>query len=150
MKSIEELIRDLSWNHSQEVQNMAIEKLSNLSGKDVILIAKHSDVCSKECWQNASVVLKQIGYPKNQEALPYLMDWFQDDNWSGVSTITELLKEIDPIVLKPHIEKAMLRVKEENDEDWALGILKFLDELQITKMFEDSFIKELRDILNGN
>lgn len=44
MKSIKELIQELNWDNSQEVQDMAIEKLSNSSEKDVILIAKHSDI----------------------------------------------------------------------------------------------------------
>ncbi len=151
MKDTRQLIKDLNWNNSDEMQQTAIKELSDLDGEDIILMAKQSnDLCSKPCWHNAALVLKNIGYPRNKVALPYLMEWFQDLNWPGVVTIIELLKEIDLKVLLPYIEKASSKAIQEKDECWAFGLIHLIKELKIVKNdFDNPMILELLDDLTN-
>jgi hypothetical protein len=150
MNNLETNILNLSWHKPVDIQEKAIKELSSrLKGNDVVFLAKKSnELCSKECWHNASVILKQIGYPNNKAAFPYLMEWFQDLNHPGVANIIELLSEIDKNELKPHIEKGILKAIEEKDEDWGLGLLTLLNELKITKLFDEKLIQDLNTLAN--
>ncbi|MEH6944076.1 DUF5071 domain-containing protein [Bacillus sp. JJ722] len=149
MTALEKLILDLNWHKPDAIQEYAMDELSKLKGKDVVLLAKQSnDLLSKCCWYNASIVLNQIGYPNNQEALPYLMEWFQDTNWPGVDIIIVLLKNIDPSIVKPFIEQGIMRAMEEHDEDWGLGLLWLINDLNMSSLFEDNLIKELKFLAN--
>ncbi|MGO4890635.1 DUF5071 domain-containing protein [Anaerobacillus sp. MEB173] len=149
MNNVESNILNLSWHKPVDVQEKAIKELSNLKGNEVVFLAKKSnELCSKECWQNASVVLKQIGYPNNKAAFPYLMEWFQDLNHPGVANIIDLLSEIDKNELKPHIEQAILKAMEEKDEDWGLGLLTLINELKITKYFDGMLVQDLKTLAN--
>ena len=145
MNKIKEYIINLSWHKPNDIQEKAIKELSSLKGNDVVLLAKQTnELCSKECWHNASVVLKQIGFPNNKAALPYLMEWFKDLNHPGVVNIIELLMEIDKNKLKPHIQHGIQQAIKEKDEDWGLGLLFLIHELKATNCFDGKLIKELK------
>lgn len=133
MESIEDLIKALDWDNPEYVTYKAMRELLNVNEEEAILLANQSnDLCRKPCWHNAAIILKEIGYPRNRLTLPYLMIWFQDVNWPGVSTIVELLKEIDEEILIPHIKCAMEKALIDNDECWAFGILWLLSGLNIS------------------
>lgn len=133
---IYELIKNLNWNRPDAVQKHAINELSisNLRNSEIILLAKQSnDLCSKPCWDNAAIVLKNIGYPRNEVALPYLMEWFQDITWPGVRPIIEMLKEIDNRILTPYIEDASEIALGIKDDCWANGLLYLINGLGISR-----------------
>lgn len=133
MEDIKTLIKDLDWNKPDHITYKAMQKLFKVNEEEAILLADQSnDICSKPCWHNASLVLKEIGYPRNMLTLPYLMNWFQDVNWPGVPTIIELLKDIDVEILVPHIKCAMKNAVKHKDTCWAFGILYLLDMLNIS------------------
>ncbi|WP_097026361.1 DUF5071 domain-containing protein [Clostridium peptidivorans] len=132
MEDIKKLIKDLDWNKPEDITHRAMKELFKVNEEEAILLADQSnDSCSKCCWYNASIILKEIGYPRNRLTLPYLMSWFQDVNWPGVPKIIELLKGIDIEILIPHIKYAMEKALKEEDDFWAFGILRLLDELNI-------------------
>ncbi|MFC5452369.1 hypothetical protein [Paenibacillus aestuarii] len=134
MEGIHQLIRELSWNQPENIQQNAVEKLSNLKGKDVILLAIQSnELCSKSCWDNAAIVLGNIGYPNNRAALPYLMELFQDLTWPGVRPIITTLKDINKKILIPFIENASVRAINKHDDCWANGIIYLINELDFTE-----------------
>jgi hypothetical protein len=81
MEDIKYLIRDLDWNKPKHITQKAMIELLKANEDEAILLANQSnDLCSKSCWYNASIILKEIGFPRNKLALPYLMNWFQDVN----------------------------------------------------------------------
>ncbi|MGM9924461.1 MAG: DUF5071 domain-containing protein [Bacillus sp. (in: firmicutes)] len=143
MNGVERRIQDLNWYKPAEVQQRAVKELSKIKGKDVILLARQSnELCDKACWHNAAIILKEIGYPDNREALPYVMEWFQDINWSGVEHIIELLKEIDLSISLPYMERAVLRAIRERDQEWAHGLLLLAHELRAIHLFESGLAAE--------
>jgi len=149
LEDIHQLIKDLSWNNPENVRLHAVKELSNLKGEDVILLAKQSnDLCSKPCWDNAAIVLKNIGYPANKMALPYLMEWFQDITWPGVRPIITTLKDIDTKKLIPYIENASASAINEHDDCWASGLIYLINELNIDKadFINDKLLRELEKI----
>lgn len=138
IENVKKYIADLDWNNTKEVQENAIEKLvMSLEGEEVILLASQDSPCNKNCWYNAAIVLKEIGYPRNKEAIPYLMNWFQDLNWPGVKTIVELLRKvgIEEVV---HIKTAMEKAIVNKDEIWVEGLEYLAQELGITGCFNRS------------
>lgn len=146
MKSIRKRIRDLHWDKPRHVQENAVKKLSKLSGEDAVTLAKHTPDFPKPCWENAALALQKIGYPEIKEALPYMMEWFQDINWPGTEIFVDIFRTIDPAILQPHIEAAAISIKQENDESWALGILQLIHRLDMTSLFKDDFFKDLEMI----
>ncbi|MCQ4925291.1 hypothetical protein NE686_19460 [Tissierella carlieri] len=73
-----ELIDNLSWNCSNEVQNKAIEDLSKLPIKDIKYLIQPN---GKECWGNAAIVIKnilatnKISNQEEKDSLFSLMEW---------------------------------------------------------------------------
>ncbi|AKL95054.1 hypothetical protein CACET_c16050 [Clostridium aceticum] len=149
MEDIEKFIRDLNWNNPKDITDKAIQELLKVNEEEAVLLANQSnDLCNKSCWHNASIVLKEIGYPRNRLALPYLMNWFQDVNWPGVPVVVELLKDIDIETLVPHIKHAMEKALRDNDSFWAFGILYLLKELNISnsKLKESNLFNQLVEL----
>ncbi|MBU5676877.1 DUF5071 domain-containing protein [Alkaliphilus sp. MSJ-5] len=151
MKDIEKYIADLNWDNPDFIQQNAIRKLSEIEESKVILLAKQSELCNKSCWYNAAIVLKNIGYPRNKLAIPYLMNWFKDTNWPGVPIIVQLLKEIDVDVLMPHIKNVIEQASKEQDGLWAYGMIYLINELKIPKfkIEEENLYKELIELGYG-
>lgn len=142
MNNIRGYIKDLSWSKPEEIQKKAIKKLENIRDEDIILLANQDDeLCSKDCWGNAATVLKKIGYPRINPAIPYLMEWFQDINWPGVLTIIQSFKGIDTIILVPYIEEAMKRAVQEDDEMWCYWLEYLVLELNVEETdFKDRMV----------
>ncbi|WP_028392633.1 DUF5071 domain-containing protein [Bacillus cihuensis] len=143
MKNINTLIQGLNWHNSEEVQKKSINELSKLSGKEVIILADQTELNHKACWFNSAIVLQNIGYPNNKESIPYLMQWFQDINWPGVSTVVEIFKSIDREELKLHIDNAITQGLNEKDDFWIFGLLFLIDKLHMTHMYDKKPIHKL-------
>ncbi len=133
MKNIEKYISDLNWHNPESIQENAVKELSEIDENEAVLLAQQSELYNKFCWHNASIVLKNIGYPRNRLAIPYLMEWFKDVNWPGIQTIIQLLKEIDVKILLPHIKNAIQQAIKERDDLWAYGLVYLVSELGIPK-----------------
>jgi len=141
---IKELIADLDWGKPIEVQANAIRKLKEIDDEYIVLLAKQSnDICHKGCWENAAVVLKLLGYPRIKPVLPYIMQWFQDINWSGVNTIIEILHDVEPLELMPYIEETSKMVILDKDELWAFGIVFLLKELGLNHKINSDIYNQL-------
>lgn len=116
-----------------------MKELLKITEEKAIFLANQSDdLCSKSYWYNAAIILKEIAFPRNRLALPYLMNWFQEVNWPGIPIIIELLKDIDIEILIPHKKYAMEKALRDNDDCWAFGILNLINKLNI----HDSNFKE--------
>ncbi len=120
---LEKLISDLNWKNSIELQKMAIENLMKIEDMQVIHLIKP---IAKSHWQNAALVIKKIGYPRNRQAIPGLIEWIQDMNWPGAEIAFEILLSIDVSILLPHIEIAIQKAINENDEIWIMAIRELI------------------------
>lgn len=130
-EEINSLISNLKWDNSTEVQQEAIEKLIQIDEKYIGLLIQPID---KKHWENAALVLKKIGYPRNKLAIPGLLEWLKDLNWPGAWTVLETLQSIDIEVLLPHIKNAINEATEKNDEMWLMALKELvINRLGITK-----------------
>ncbi len=144
MDNIEQLIMDLNWHNPEDVQRNAMNKLKNVNEEEAILLARQSELCSKFCWHNAALVLKDVGYPRIRLAIPYLLEWFQDMNWPGVSTIQDILKTIDSPVLLPHLKTAAEKAVSERDSVWCYWLVRLFNELNVdASTFLDDNVHDL-------
>lgn len=114
-----ELIDNLSWNCSNEVQEKAIEDLSKLHIKDIKYLIQPN---GKECWSNAAIAIKNI-ITKNKilnqeekESLFSLMKWTQDLNWPGALIIVDTLKILDTNLVKRMIKESLKIALKDKDE----------------------------------
>lgn len=143
MNNIKELIRDLDWSKPKEFQKMAIEQLLEIDDSELVFLAQQNELCKKYCWHNAAIVLKAIGYPRIKTVIPYLMEWFQDTNWPGVKTITEIFRGIEPLELLPYIDDVSKRAIFDKDEMWAFGIIRLLRDIGLEYLINEDLHEEL-------
>lgn len=144
MKLIEinRFIENLSWHKPKNAQKEAIENLMKIENEYVHMLLQNS---KKECWENAILVLKSIGYPRNMQAIPQLIGLMQDMNWPGVPIAIDTMKMIDNSILLPYIEHALEEAYKEEDYMWIGGIKRILKDLQIDK--EDFINKDTFKLL---
>ena len=116
------LLNDLSWNKPEELQHVAREKLMQLNESELYLLMQPN---GKDCWENAALVLQEMGFPRVKPVIPQMLFWIADLNWPGAHTIMEILEGIDKDILLPHIQNSIKQAISEND-DSRLNWLKLL------------------------
>jgi hypothetical protein len=137
------LINDLSWDMPDDIQKDAIKSLLQIPEEEVPILTRISE---KKCWENAAIVLKEIGYPRNKLALPGLIEWLQDMNWPGSTTAADTLRKIDIKILVPYIEEALLKAFKEEDYIWMTNIKELvINKLKLKKSDFDK--RELYELL---
>lgn len=112
-------IKDLDWSKTKETQNQAINKLisdTTINSYDII------QVDLKCTWENAVSVLKEMGYPRNKNALPKLIWLLQDINWPGSMQSIEVIKEFDKSEIIMPIISAIKVAYKEKDYMWIGGL----------------------------
>ncbi len=119
MECINELIAELSWDNSLEVQEEAIEKLLKIDEEYVTMLLQPYD---KKYWENSAKVLKALDYPQNSRAIPGMFRWLRDMNWPGAWIIMEVLQNIDKKIILPYLEDAIIIAKKEDDDMWIMAL----------------------------
>jgi hypothetical protein len=115
-KDIDMLIGQLDWNLPVNIQQKAMEELTNEITEDNIEMLIQP--LGKQYWENSAKVIRKVGYPKNYKAIAGLLCWLQDMNWPGAWISLECLQNIDYQVLSPFVEAAMKEALNKNDEMW--------------------------------
>lgn len=97
-------------------------------------------------WGICALILSLIRFEKVLPNFELLLEWYQDLNWPGIKTITDMIKyhksEIDIKIIEDTIRKA----KDENDIEWLFGLKYLLEQLDF---YNDKYIsKEILEILN--
>ncbi|MCG3088241.1 hypothetical protein [Sporosarcina cyprini] len=121
-------VYNLNWHLPQEIQNEAMEMLSHLPPEKVGMLLP---TYGKECWENAVHLLKEMGYPRNKEALPKLAGLLQDRNWPGALEAIQLFEELGTTISVPHIEKECEKAAEAHDGDWLEHLYFAVEQLGI-------------------
>jgi hypothetical protein len=130
MGEINDLIDRLSWREDIATQKDAVRQLIRVIRDDDIglLIQPGSD---KSCWENAALVLKEVGSPRINKEIPKLLEWLADLNWPGATTVIELLATVNKAILFPYVDSAREKAASDNDDMWldALDqLLELIDE----------------------
>lgn len=129
MHDFKKLVENLSWNKSVEIQNEAINILSEYIEDDEV--SQLITCFNKPCWHNAVLILKKIGFPRNKQAIPCLIWLFQDTNWPGVDISLEVLGTIEIKEIIPHIENALFKAAAKEDFIWIAGIKGLVNHLKM-------------------
>lgn len=124
---IKGLLEKLSWHMPKEVQEAAINELASIQDDELYMLLQPNN---KDCWENAAITLKKIGYPRIKKIFPELIIWLQDINWPGATVVMEILSKIDKDELLPYIENALIEAG--YDDSWIYGIKMLVDEMKLT------------------
>lgn len=131
----QELVNKLSWNCSTEDQEKAIEELSKLPVDSIKYLIQPN---GKEYWHNAAIVIKNI-IERNkishqeEEIISSLMEWTEDLNWPGTSTIIECLKILPQNLVEKMIQNSLRIAKENKDNCWIESLNEIIKDLDFTK-----------------
>ncbi|WP_342537612.1 hypothetical protein MKY15_11740 [Sporosarcina sp. FSL K6-1540] len=124
-------VYNLNWHLPQEIQDEAMEILSEIQPEKVgFIIPKYG----KPCWQNGVGIIKDMGYPRNKEALPKLASLLQDRNWPGALEAIETFEQLGKKISVPHIEKECVEAIKCNNNDWLEHLYFATESLDITEL----------------
>ena len=126
---VKEIIKKLSWNFPENIQQEAIDNIVNLCIKENINLYDFFMETDKSSWLNYCKVVEVIGNPKNVTAIPALLILLQDTNWPGSMEALSLLMKAKKEDLIPCVEKAILTAFDEKDFIWLIGIKTLADNL---------------------
>ncbi|MCA1038561.1 hypothetical protein LCM00_03480 [Bacillus infantis] len=108
-------VYNLNWHLSKETQKEAADVLFQLPAEKVgMIIPKYG----KACWENGVAVIRKIGYPRNEKALPRLAGLLQDRNWPGALDAVEIFRELGKEISTPYIERECEEAIRCGDHDW--------------------------------
>ncbi len=125
---IKNLLNNLSWNKPKSIQEDAIKQLLGIEKNKLVELVQPN---GKDCWLNAAIVLKKIGYPDIEDIVFDLLEWLKDLNWPGAIEIKELLCTIPQEKLIIYIEDAILKAVQANDSIWLYWIKDLIETCQI-------------------
>lgn len=129
-------VYNLNWHLSKETQKEAADVLFQLPPDKVgMIIPKYG----KECWENGVEVIRKIGYPRNEKALPRLACLLQDRNWPGALDSIEVFRDLGKEISSPYIERECEKAIRCRDHDWLEHLYYAVESLGL----------ELEDFRNG-
>ncbi|MFC9708124.1 DUF5071 domain-containing protein [Paenibacillus sp. NPDC056933] len=119
MEDVEQLLRQLHWQKTNEELQLAKEKLKELPEHQMSLLVL--PLLDKALWDNAAELLIEMGYPRIKPILYEVLTWLQDINWPGSIRISEFLVAVgEPLV--PYIKRAFTK----SESDWNYWIITYV------------------------
>jgi KaiC/GvpD/RAD55 family RecA-like ATPase len=137
------LLKDFNYHLPPEVREERKQKLlADTSYSPSLLL--QLDILPKSTWHFVVEIIRELGYPRNRDALPSLVELMQDINWPGADEAMEIIKGIEKEVTVPIIENAIKEAYSEEDYQWLAGIKRMVKRSAIQKEdFSDETIYEL-------
>lgn len=111
----------LDWNTSEEAQAATRNAIRSTIGPDLSPLLMQN--LQKNQWANAAEIIADIEPPRIMRFAPDLLEWLKDMNWPGADKIFEALLKLEKRDLIPELESAMLRAREQADNDWLESLL---------------------------
>lgn len=121
-------LKYLEWNTPETVKTEAKEKLKHMDNDQLpMLLFPHG----KSCWDGAAEVITEIGLPRIHGIMPGVMEWLQDMNWPGAKIIFDYLEKQSKETMLPHIQQALHKANEQNDQMWLYWMMYLMENMQI-------------------
>lgn len=127
----DELLNNLEWSISKELQKDSIDKLLKRNDIDYSLLIPGK---GKKFWFNSVELIHRKGYPGNEDAISGLLFLLQDMNWPGSLKGLEILKSFSSEIIKKPLEKALIAANQENDTIWIVGLKILVERFHFTKI----------------
>ena len=124
MSSYSEIIENLSWNKTIDIQKQAISILINAKDWNYAGCLKKT---RKDIWQNMLKVIEKKTQGVQLELLDELLFLFQDLNWPGVDSAFNIITHLPRETIVPYIENALLNAYKQNDGMWIANLKKILE-----------------------
>lgn len=114
--------------NEDEIAKLAKSKLPNLLLVSHLLDVHSEEIKNKIYWYNFAKIIIARGEEEVKDVFTILYFWLRDYNWPGSLQIRDfILKSSRKRFLKGCYDSLIL-AKEDNDEEWILGILSLLSE----------------------
>ena len=125
--NLEHALKNLDWSLPESQQEAARRYLVARIGDDLspLMVAN----LSKVQFENAALVLAEIGRPRIDAYIEPMLVWFLDRNWPGAQIIAELLMGGNSKVLLLHLDIALKQATDIDDEGWIYFLNEFKEEI---------------------
>jgi hypothetical protein len=128
MKTITDLLIRIRDTNGDSLSEEELRKVLSREEGDLAELFFPAD---KNLWEASALVLGQIGFPRLNRFIPSCLEWYQDLNWPGIGTITELLKQADPSLVLKHSEESTRIAVADQDEQWLGGLKHLMAKLNL-------------------
>ena len=125
------LIKEIDWNNSKDIQKKAIDKILKDDEFDLEKITLSK--VEKNLWYNCSKILISKGYPKNKKVIDEMFLWLQDMNWPGAKEIYDYLPTLPKEIFMKHYEIAVKKAIIENDVLWLEFLSCYISDFNLTE-----------------
>lgn len=121
---------------SDDELNNVISEYANINNDCANIMFCQSGL--KMFWHAEALVLVQRGYPKINDCLTKIFEWFQDMNWPGSMEIFNMVALLPKNVVADNLEKSTRCAIERNDYGWLYWLREVLEFNNISKdLFKD-------------
>ncbi|WP_456387754.1 DUF5071 domain-containing protein [Profundibacter sp.] len=127
VSNIEHALKSLDWSLPELQQVAARRYLVAHIGDDLspLMVAN----LYKVQFENAALVLAEIGHPRIDAYIEPMLVWFQDRNWPGAQIIAKLLMGGNTEVLLQHLNLALKQAADIDDDGWIYFLQEFKEEI---------------------
>ncbi len=126
---MEKIIENLSWNSTKVIQEKTIQEIINNNKFRYELLLQPFG--RKDCWENCALVFYMLSDEVINQYIPSLLEWLQDANWPGASTIFRRLNMMPIDIIMPHLSGAMSKSLSSKDEEWYENLLTLESSLKM-------------------
>ena len=148
MNEIKDIYSMLDFSQSTEVKLEGIRLASKITDLSVLI----QPPAPPSVWEECATILSS----KSDDALePYLvelLEWLQDLNWPGATTILERLKRFSGKKLaKPFISCFFIAKKKDNNEGeiWLYFLSELLNNSELTQELSIEVVEDLKKRYNN-
>lgn len=120
---MKDVIKNLDWNYSVEVQEIAINNI--LIDVD-FNIEPLTTMLDKNCMRNCAIIFSRLSDERLEPYIDNLLEWLQDMCWPGAVGVFNRLACMNRDLLRKHLNNAVKAAKEKNYIPW----LKSLKDLE--------------------
>ena len=117
--SIDELFEMISWNSTEEIQQVGIAEAKKYKYLSVFM----RPIESKSVWENCAKIISSKTDSELERYLPELFQWLQDMNWPGADIIYTRLKSMSHDKIQLAYSLSVIKAQKLEDRVW-LEVLK--------------------------
>ena len=142
MPDINEIYKMLNWKNPPEIQLEGINLVRKINDLSLLI----QPLADPSVWEHCARVLYEKSDVELEPYLDELLEWLQDLNWPGATTIVERLKKFPGEKLKKPLENAIIKSNRMSNNE-GLMWRDYLSELLDNRVLVSNLSEEALAIL---
>lgn len=121
----------LDLTNSSKSMNDDIRKISGVIQQNNLNLNDLFEIIEMSQWDAFCILIKEIGYPDNESAIPALFFLLMDTNWIGSKEALSILISFGKLPIIQQLEHFVKKAYDDEDYLWLAGIKKLVLKLDV-------------------